>query len=121
MQAAVGGDESLASAPTLSRLETRATRAQAWALHEVLIEQFIASHERAPTGLVLDVDASDMPLHGQQELREFHGYYDQHCYLPLYVFCGEAILVCYPRRSRIDGAKNVTALLKLLIGRLRRV
>ncbi|MCA3136197.1 MAG: transposase, partial [Rhodocyclaceae bacterium] len=61
MQAAVGGDESLASAPTLSRLETRATRAQAWALHEVLIEQFIASHERAPTGLVLDVDASDMP------------------------------------------------------------
>ncbi|MCA3131987.1 MAG: IS1380 family transposase, partial [Rhodocyclaceae bacterium] len=42
-------------------METRATRAQAWALHEVLIEQFIASHERAPTGLVLDVDASDMP------------------------------------------------------------
>lgn len=120
MQTAVGADEALASAPTLSRLETRATRAQAWALHEVLIEQFIASHERAPSGLVLDVDASDVPLHGQQELREFHGYYDQHCYLPLYVFCGQAMLACYLRRSRIDGAKNVTAVLKLLIGRLRR-
>lgn len=121
MQTAVDGDEALASAPTLSRLETRATRAQAWALHEVLIEQFIASHERAPTGLVLDVDASDVPLHGRQELRQFHGYYDQHCYLPLYVFCGEAMLACYLRRSRIDGAKNVTAVLKLLIARLRRV
>lgn len=120
MQTAVGGDAALASAPTLSRLETRATRAQAWALHEVLIEQFIASHECAPSGLVLDVDASDVPLHGQQELREFHGYYDQHCYLPLYVFCGQAMLACYLRRSRIDGARNVTAVLKLLIGRLRR-
>ena len=120
MQTAVGGDVALASAPTLSRLETRATRVQAWALHEVLIEQFIASHERAPSGLVLDVDASDVPLHGQQELREFHGYYDQHCYLPLYVFCGQAMLACYLRRSRIDGARNVTAVLKLLIGRLRR-
>jgi len=119
MQTAVGGDEALASAPTLSRLETRATRAQAWALHEVLIEQFIASHERAPTGLVLDVDASDVPLHGQQESRQFHGYYDHHCYLPLYVFCGQAMLACYLRRSRIDGAKNATAVLKLIIRRLR--
>jgi hypothetical protein len=121
MQTAVDGDEALASAPTLSRLETRATRAQAWALHEVLIEQLIASHEHAPAGLVLDVDASDVPLHGRQELRQFHGYYDQHCYLPLYVFCGEAVLACYLRRSRIDGAKNVAAVLKLLIARLRRV
>jgi len=119
MQTAVGGDEALASAPTLSRLETRATRAQAWALHEVLIEQFIASHEGAPTGLVLDVDASDVPLHGQQESRQFHGYYDHHCYLPLYVFCGQAMLACYLRRSRIDGAKNATAVLKLIIRRLR--
>lgn len=119
MQTAVGRDEALASAPTLCRLEGRATRSQAWALHEVLIEQFIASHERAPTGLVLDVDASDIPLHGNQELREFHGYYDHHCYLPLYVFCGDAMLACYLRRSRIDAAKNVTALMKRLIGRLR--
>lgn len=120
MQTAVGGDEALASAPTLCRLETRATRAQCWALHEVLIEQFIASHEQPPAGLVLDVDASDVPVHGEQELREFHGYYDHHCYLPLYVFCGQAMLGCYLRRSRIDGARNAAAVLKLIIGRLRR-
>jgi hypothetical protein len=69
---------------------------------------------------VLDIDASDIPLHGNQELREFHGYYDHHCYLPLYVFCGEALLACYLRRSRIDGAKNAAALIKLLVARLRR-
>jgi hypothetical protein len=85
----------------------------------VLVAQFIASHERAPSGLVLDIDASDIPLHGNQELREFHGYYDHHCYLPLYVYCGQALLACYLRRSRIDAARNATALLKRLIARLR--
>ena len=119
MQTALGRVDALASSPTLSRLETRATRGQIWALHEVLVAQFIASHDRPPSGLVLDIDASDIPLHGNQELREFHGYYDHHCYLPLYVFCGEAMLACYLRRSRIDGAKNATALIKLLIARLR--
>jgi Transposase DDE domain group 1 len=119
MQTALGRAEALASAPTLCRMETRATQAQAWALHEVLVAQFIASHSSPPAGLVLDIDASDIPLHGNQELREFHGYYDHHCYLPLYVFCGEAMLACYLRRSRIDGAKNATALIKLLIARLR--
>ena len=119
VQTALGSVDALASAPTLCRLETRATRAQAWALHEVLVAQFIASHQSAPQDLVLDIDASDIPLHGNQELRQFHGYYDQHCYLPLYVFCGDALLACYLRRSRIDGAKNATALLKLLIARLR--
>jgi hypothetical protein len=119
MQTALGRVDALASSPTLCRMETRATQAQAWALHEVLVAQFIASHDSAPSGLVLDIDASDIPLHGEQQLREFHGYYDQHCYLPLYVFCGQALLACYLRRSRIDGAKNATALIKLLIGRLR--
>jgi hypothetical protein len=119
MQAAVGRDAALASAPTLCRLENRATRAQAWALHGVLIEQFIASHERPPEELVLDIDASDVPLHGEQERHEFHAYYDHHCYLPLYVFCGQALLVCYLRRSRIDGARNATAVIRALVGRLR--
>jgi hypothetical protein len=119
MQTALGRVDALASAPTLCRMETRATRGHIWALHEVLVEQFIASHEGAPSGLVLDIDASDIELHGNQERREFHGYYDHHCYLPLYVFCGEALLACYLRRSRIDGAKNATALIRLLIKRLR--
>jgi len=119
MQTAVGRAEPLASAPTFSRLENRATRAQAWALHEVLVAQFIASQVTAPAELVLDVDASDVPLHGQQELAQFHGYYDHHCYLPLYVFCGQAMLACVLRPSKIDGAKHAAAVLKLLIGRLR--
>jgi hypothetical protein len=120
MQTAVGRDEPLASAPTFSRLENRATRAQAWALHGVLIDQFIASHQSAPAELVLDIDASDVPLHGQQELSQFHAYYDQHCYLPLYVFCGQAMLACYLRPSKIDGAKHAAAVIKLLVTRLRK-
>jgi hypothetical protein len=119
MQTAVGRVEALASAPTFSRLENRATRAQAWALHEVLVAQFIASQVTAPAELVLDVDASDVPLHGQQELAQFHGYYDHHCYLPLYVFSGQAMLACVLRPSKIDGAKHAAAVIKLLIGRLR--
>ena len=120
MQTAVGRVDALASPPTLSRLETRATRAQAVALHGVLIDQFIASHKTAPAELVLDIDASDVPLHGSQERAEFHAYYDHHCYLPLYVFCGQAMLACVLRRSRIDGAKNAAAVIKLLVHRLRR-
>ena len=120
MQTAVGRVDALASSPTLSRLETRATRAQAVALHGVLVDQFIASHKTPPEELVLDIDASDVPLHGQQELSEFHAYYDHHCYLPLYVFCGQAMLACVLRRSRIDGARNAAAVIKLLVQRLRR-
>jgi Transposase DDE domain group 1 len=120
MQTAVGRDEALASAPTFSRLENRATRAQAWALHGVLIEQFIASHKEVPEELVLDIDASDVPLHGEQELSQFHAYYEHHCYLPLYVFCGQAMLACYLRPSKIDGAKHAAALIKLLVTRLRK-
>lgn len=119
MQTAVGRVEPLASAPTLCRLEARATPKQAAALHAVLVDQFIASFDAPPAELVLDIDASDVPLHGGQERNEFHAYYDHHCYLPLYVFCGQAMLACYLRRSRIDGAKNATALIKLLVKRLR--
>jgi hypothetical protein len=119
MQTAVGVTQPLASAPTLCRLENRATRAQAWALHGVLLDQFVASHRKAPEELVLDIDASDIPLHGDQERNQFHGYYDHYCYLPLYVFCGQAMLACYLRNSRIDGAKHAAAVIKLLVKRLR--
>ena len=111
MQTAVGTTTPLASAPTLCRLENRATRAQAWALHGVLLDQFVASHKAAPQELVLDIDASDIPLHGDQERNQFHGYYDHYCYLPLYVFCGQAMLACYLRNSRIDGAKHAAAVI----------
>jgi hypothetical protein len=119
MQTAVGVDREVASAPTLCRLEKWADRATAWRLHEVLVEQFIASFKTAPEELVLDFDATDNPLHGQQEGRFFHGYYDCYCYLPLYVFCGQQLLCAYLRPSRIDGAKHAAAILKLLVTRLR--
>jgi DDE family transposase len=119
MQTAVGVDRDVASAPTLCRLESWAERATAVRLHEVLIEQFIASFKTPPEELVLDFDATDNPLHGQQEQRFFHGYYDCYCYLPLYVFCGQQLLCAYLRPSRIDAAKHAAAILKLLTKRLR--
>lgn len=119
MQTLVGKDQPAASVATLCRFEQAATREGALALHGVLVEQFIASHRRPPEELVLDFDATDVPLHGLQEGRFFHGYYDHYCYLPLYVFCGEQLLVAYLRESRIDAAKHAGAVLKALVGRLR--
>ena len=119
MQTAIGVDREVASAPTLCRLERWANRASAWRLHEVLVDQFIASFKSTPEELVLDFDATDNPLHGQQEGRFFHGYYDCYCYLPLYVFCGQQLLCAYLRPSRIDGARHAGAILKLLVKRLR--
>ena len=119
MQTAVGVDREVASAPTLCRLENWSDRATAWRLHQVLVDQFIASFKTAPEELVLDFDATDNPLHGQQEARFFHGYYDSYCYLPLYVFCGQQLLCAYLRPSRIDGAQHAAAILKLLVKRLR--
>ena len=119
MQTAVGVDREVASAPTLCRLEKWADKATAWRLHEVLVDQFIASFKTAPAELVLDFDATDNPLYGQQEGKFFHGYYDAYCYLPLYVFCGQQLLCAYLRPSRIDGAKHSAAILKLLVKRLR--
>ncbi len=119
MQTACERDSELASAPTLCRLENRASRAAAWAMHEVIVAKFIASFRTPPEELVLDFDATDDPLYGRQEGRFFHGYYDNYCYLPLYVFCGEQLLVAYLRPSKIDESKHAGAILKLLVGRLR--
>ena len=119
LQTAVKRDTALASASTLCRWENRADRTTAWRLHEVLIDQFIASFRRPPKRLILDFDATDDAVHGQQEGRFFHGYYDHYCFLPLYVFCGKQLLVSYLRPSKIDGAKHAWAILALLVKRLR--
>lgn len=119
LQTAVNRSEVLASASTLCRFENRADRAQAWRLHEVMVEQFIDSFKRAPRKLVLDFDATDDRVHGAQEGRFFHGYYDHYCFLPLYVFCRDQLLVSYLRPSKIDGAKHAWAILSLLVKRLR--
>jgi hypothetical protein len=118
-QSAVERDEQLASSPTLCRLENRADRKTAWAMARVLVEGFIKSFGRAPRELILDFDATDDRVHGLQQGRAFHGYYGDWCFLPLYVFCGEQLLVSYLRPSNIDASKHAWAILKLLVTRLR--
>lgn len=114
------GEAQLASAPTLCRFENAQSRRTALAVNEELVEQFVASKRKAPPVLVLDFDATDTPVHGQQEGRFFHGYYNCYCFLPLYVFCDDQLLVAYLRPSNIDPARHAAAILKLLVKRLRR-
>ena len=121
LQTAVGQDSDLASPSTLCRFENRADRDMAWAIHKVLMDKFIESFDCPPKELVLDFDATDDRVHGFQEGRFFHGYYDHYCFLPLYVFCGDHLLTAYLRPSKIDGAKHAWAILSLLVRRLRQV
>ena len=83
LQTALSRDESLARPSTLCRLENRANRNTAVALHKVLIDNFIASYKQAPRRLIRDVDATDDRVQGDQAGRFFHGYYDHYCCLPL--------------------------------------
>ncbi len=85
LQTALGKNKSLASSPTLCRFENSMGRREAVAIHEVLVESFIASFSAPPKKLILDFDATDDAVHGRQEDRLFHGYYDYYCFLPLYV------------------------------------
>src|SRR4051794_23134025 len=118
-QTALERDSTLASDSTLCRLEQRIDRRAAVAFHRVLVDNFIASFSEAPTELILDFDATDDRVHGNQEGRHYHGYYGDWCFLPLYVFCGEQLLVSYLRPSNIDAARHAPAILKLLVTRLR--
>lgn len=112
-------DTPLASAATLCRFENRITRQCLARMSGVLVDQFIASFKRPPKELILDFDATDDRVHGDQEGKFFHGYYDHYCYLPLYVFCGERLLCAYLRPSNIDPAKHSRPILRLLVNRLR--
>lgn len=119
LQIAVERFKPLASTATLYRFEAAMDRQAIIESHRMLWEQFIASHHKAPKRIVLDFDATDIPLHGDQPEKFFHGYYDHYCYLPLYVFCGRFPLVAYLRQSKIDGAKHTGAILKLLVTFIR--
>ncbi len=119
LQTAAERDAPLASAPSLCRFENRAEPWWAWLIHQVLVEVFIASFDAPPEEIVLDFDATDDAVHGRQEGRFFHGYYDHYCFLPLYVFAGDHLLVAYLRPADIDPAKHALGILKLLLARLR--
>jgi hypothetical protein len=112
-------DMPLASPPTLCRLENRIDRKTLAEIAKVFVEKFIASYTQAPDELIFDFDPTDDPIHGNQEKRFFHGYYDHYCFLPLYVFCGDQLLAAYLRPADIDGAKHSRAILKLLVQRIR--
>jgi hypothetical protein len=112
-------EEPLASSPTLCRLENRVDRKALARISAVLVEQFIASFDAPPKELVLDFDPTNLPVHGQQERRFFHGFYDHYCFLPLYVFCGSRLLVAYLRPSNIDPSLHSRAILKRLVARVR--
>jgi hypothetical protein len=111
----------LGSPSTLCRVENGVDRATLAKIAAVFVEQFIASHATPPERIVLDFDATDDPVHGEQEGRFFHGFYGRYCFLPLYVFCGDQLLAAYLRPSRIDAAKHSRAVLKLLTRRFRQV
>ena len=120
LQTAAGRDRALASPSTLSRFDNAAGRDWAWSVHEVMVETFIASFDTPPEDLTLDFDATDDErFTAGRRAASSHGYYDHYCFLPLYVFCGERLLVSYLRPSRIDGAKHAWAILGLLVKKLR--
>lgn len=109
----------LASSPPLCRLENRADRAAAWALHGILVDQFIASCRTPPTGLILDFDGTDDRVHGRPAGAHFHGGYGDDGFLPLHVFCGEQLRVAHLRPVNCGAARQAWAILKLLVQRLR--
>jgi Transposase DDE domain group 1 len=106
----------LAGKSTLNRLElggpelTRYHRI-AWdgaKIEALFVDLFVEAHQRPPKRIILDLDATDDPLHGHQEGRFFHGYYDCYCYLPLYIFCGSHLLAAKLRRANIDASAGAS-------------
>jgi len=120
----------LAGKSTLNRMELGAKqkgekeRYKKIVLHDqavdrLLVDIFLQAHPQAPAEIVLDVDSTDIPLHGEQEDRFFHGYYGQYCYLPLYIVCEEYVLCARLRPSNIDGAKGCVTELKGIVAQIR--
>jgi hypothetical protein len=120
-------DEPLAGKSTLNRMELgagtpdRYKKITFWkeGLDELLVQVFLESHRSAPEQIVLDVDTTDLPLHGQQEGRFFHGYYDHYCYLPLYVFCGDHVLCARLREANHDASFGCLAEIGRIVTQIR--
>jgi hypothetical protein len=89
------------------------------AIEGVFVDLFLEAQRRAPPQLILDLDATDDPLHGHQEGRFFHGYYDCYCYLPLYIFCGRHLLAAKLRRSNIDASAGALAEVARIVAQIR--
>jgi hypothetical protein len=110
-------EHDLASAPTFSRLEHSVDRKDLYRLTQALVDHFIARYPEPPAAIVLDVDHSDDPTHGQQEFAFYNHYYKNYCYLPLFIFEGtsHALVMAYLRPgTRPTGAENAMILSRLL-------
>ena len=121
-------EEPLAGKSTLNRLELstgapdRYKKITFWkqAIDELLVDVFVEAHASAPKEIVLDIDTTDVELHGGQEGRFFHGYYDHYCYLPLYIFSGEHLLCARQRPANIDAAAGCVDEIRRIVEQLRR-
>ena len=100
------------------RATTRSATTRA-AIERLFVELFLDAHATPPEEIVLDLDATDDPLHGAQEGRFFHGYYDCYCYLPLYVFCGDHLLAAKLRRSNIDASAGAVEEVARIVAQIR--
>lgn len=118
-QTAVGCMSDLAGDSTLSNFEKWADRNFSWSAHKIFLSAFIESFDYVPTHLILDFDGSDSEIFGNQEHRYYHKYYGSYCYLPLYVYCGNHLLVAYLRPSYRHGSYQAAPILKLLVKALR--
>jgi hypothetical protein len=117
----------LAGKSTLNRLEL--SRGEPTRYHKIshdqtaietlFVDLFLDAHSKAPKQIILDLDATDDPLHGNQEGRFFHGYYDCYCYLPLYVFCGRHLLAAKLRRANVDAAAGAAAEVARIVALIR--
>jgi Transposase DDE domain group 1 len=121
------GAERLAGKSTLNRLELSTGTADRYkkihcrteAVDELLVSVFLEAHAIAPERIVLDLDVTDLPLHGHQEGRFFHGYYDSYCYLPLYIFCGEHLLCARLRTADQDAAAGSRSEVERIVQQIR--
>ncbi len=122
--------KALAGKSTLNRLELSRIEGAAQeqykkigrdeaAMDRLMVDLFLEAHRRAPRQIILDLDATDDPIHGSQEGRFFHGYYGHYCYLPLYIFCGEFLLCARLRPSDIDASAGAVEELERIVGQIR--
>jgi len=122
--------KALAGKSTLNRLELTKAVVEAkerykkivmdqGAVDRLLVEVFLEAWEKPPAEIILDLDATDDPVHGNQEGRFFHGYYGHYCYLPLYIFCGDSLLCARLRPSNIDASAGCVEELKRIVAQIR--
>ena len=119
-------EEELAGKSTLNRLELAGRTARyhkitysAEAMDRLMVDLYLESHSCAPEQIVLDLDATDIPLYGHQPERFFHGYYDNYCYLPLYIFAGDQVLCARLRPANQDGAAGAVEEVRRIVEQIR--